>query len=226
MCGRFTLKTPREVIAKQFGVEIDEELAPRFNVAPTQTVAAVRASRGGKGREFVYLNWGLIPSWAKDAGIASKLINARGETLLEKPSFREAFKRRRCLVIGDGFFEWDKKDKRPYYFRLKDERAFAFAGLWERWASQDGEDVETCTIITTTPNELLMRVRHDRMPVILPPEAYDVWLDEDARSAETRKSLLRPFPSSEMVAYPVSSRVNNPQSQGEALIEQLKTNSI
>jgi putative SOS response-associated peptidase YedK len=191
-----------------------------------QTVAAVRVARGGEGREFVRLNWGLIPSWAKDAGIANKLINARSETLTEKPSFREAFKRRPCLVVADGFFEWDKKGrtKRPYYFQLKDGRPFAFAGLWERWAGQGGENVETCTIITTAPNELLARV-HDRMPVVLAPEEYDAWLDVDARNADTRKELLRPFPSSEMIAYPVSPQVNSPQSQGADLIKRQGANS-
>ena len=191
-------------------MEIDDELEPRYNIAPSQTVAAVRAAPGGEGREFVYLNWGLIPSWAKDAGIANKLINARGETLTEKPSFREAFKRRPCLVVADGFFEWDKKGetKRPYYFQLRDGRPFAFAGLWERWASPDGDNVETCTIITTAPNELLAQV-HDRMPVVLPPEEYDVWLDVDAR-----KELLQPFPSSEMIADPVGTQVNSPPQSG------------
>ncbi len=220
MCGRFTLKTPREVIAQQFGVEIDEELEPRCNIAPTQTVAAIRAAHDGEGREFVRLNWGLIPSWAKDASIASKLINARCETLSEKPSFKEAFGRRRCLVIADGFFEWDKKGKtkRPYYFQLKDETPFAFAGLWERWMGQDGERVESCTIITTTPNELLARV-HDRMPVILPPEVYNMWLDEDTRNAEACKELLCPYPSAEMISYPVGTRVNSPQHQGVELIK-------
>lgn len=221
------MKTPRDVIAKQFGVEIEDEFTPRFNIAPTQTVAAVRAASGGESRELVSLSWGLIPSWAKDARIANKLINARGETLSEKPSFRDAFKHRRCLIVADGFFEWDKKGqtKRPYYFRLKDERPFAFAGLWERWANHDGEAVETCAIITTTPNELLARV-HDRMPVILPPEAHDVWLDDDMRNGEARKEWLRPYPSSEMVAYPVSSRINSPQSQGADLIKQLPANSV
>ncbi len=228
MCGRFTLKTPREIISKQCGVEIDEELEPRFNIAPTQTVAAIRAANGGEGREFVRLNWGLIPSWAKDASIASKLINSRSETLSEKPSFKEAFKRRRCLVVADGFFEWDKKGqtRRPYYFQLKDERPFAFAGLWDRWTSQDRERVESCTIITTTPNELLARV-HDRMPGILPPEVFNMWLDEDARNAEACKEWLCPYPSSEMISYPVSTLVNSPQHQGAELIKGMSaTNSL
>ena len=228
MCGRFTLKTPREAITKQFGVEIDEELAPRFNITPAQSVDAIRMARAGNGREIVRLKWGLIPSWAKDAGIANKLINARSETLSEKPSFREAFKRRRCLVVADGFFEWDKKGKtrRPFYFQLKNERPFAFAGLWDRWTGQDGDRVETCTIITTTPNELLARV-HDRMPVILPPEVYNTWLDEDVRNTEACKELLCPYPSSEMISYPVGTLVNSPQHQGAELIKGVNaTNSV
>src|SRR5919202_1240066 len=131
MCGRFTVRKPKEVIAKQFGVEIDDELSPRFNIAPTQMVAAVRAAQGGEGMEFVSLKWGLIPSWAKDASIGAKLINARSETVTEKPSFREAFKRRRCIIPVDGFYEWQRAGggKRPFFFRMRDDRPFGFAGL-------------------------------------------------------------------------------------------------
>ncbi|MGA9998107.1 MAG: SOS response-associated peptidase [Pyrinomonadaceae bacterium] len=223
MCGRFTLKAPKKVIAKQFGVRIEDELVPHYNIAPTQTVAAIRLAQGGEGMEFIRLDWGLIPSWAKDTTIASKLINARSETLSEKPSFREALKRRRCLIVADGFFEWDKKGKtkQPYYFQLKDGLPFAFAGLWERWAGHEEGGVETCTIITTTPNELLAQV-HDRMPVILPPEVYSMWLDEEVRNGEMRKELLSPYPSSEMIAYPVSRQVNSPQNNSERLIRELK----
>ena len=227
MCGRFTQRKPKEVIAKQFGVEVDDELAPRFNIAPTQRVAAVRASQDGEGREFALLKWGLIPSWAKDASIGAKLINARSETVTEKPSFREAFKRRRAIILADGIYEWQRTGgaKRPYFFQMRDGSLFGFAGLWDRWRNEEGEVVETCSILTTEANDLFRPV-HERMPVVLHPESYDEWLSDDPRSMESLKELLRPYPSSEMIAYPVSSRVNSPQNQGEELIEQLVTNSV
>jgi putative SOS response-associated peptidase YedK len=227
MCGRFTVRKPKEVIAKQFGVEIDDELSPRFNIAPTQRVAAVRASQGGEGREFVSLKWGLIPSWAKDASIGAKLINARSETVTEKPSFREAFKRRRAIIPADGIYEWQRTGgaKRPYFFQMRDGSLFGFAGLWDRWRNEEGEVVETCSILTTEANDVFRPV-HERMPVVLHPESYDEWLGDDPRGVASLKELLRPYPSSEMIAYPVSSRVNSPQNQGEELIEQLATNSV
>jgi putative SOS response-associated peptidase YedK len=227
MCGRFTVRKPKEVIAKQFGVEIDDELAPRFNIAPTQQVAAIRASQGDGGREFVSLKWGLIPSWAKDASIGAKLINARSETVMEKPSFRESFRRRRAIIPADGIFEWRRagKGKQPYFFQMRDGSLFGFAGLWDRWRDEDGEVVETCSILTTEANDLFRPV-HERMPVVLHPESYDEWLSDDPRGVEALKELLCPYPSSEMIAYPVSPRVNSPQSQGEELIERLTTNSL
>ena len=227
MCGRFTVRKPKEVIAKQFGVEINEELSPRFNIAPTQQVAAVRAAQGGGGKEFVSLKWGLIPSWAKDASIGAKLNNARSETVTEKPSFREAFKRRRAIIPADGIYEWQRTGgaKRPYFFQMRDGSLFGFAGLWDRWRDEDGEVVETCSILTTEANDLFRPV-HERMPVVLHPESYDEWLADDPRGVEVLKELLCPYPSSEMIAYPVSPKVNSPQNQGEELIERLTTNSL
>jgi putative SOS response-associated peptidase YedK len=222
MCGRFTLKTPREVVAKQFGVEIDEELESRFNIAPTQTIAAIRPAVGGEGREFVLLKWGLIPSWAKDASMGAKLINARSETVTEKPSFREAFKRRRAIIPADGIYEWQRtgKGKQPYFFQMRDGSLFGFAGLWDKWRNEEGEVVETCSILTTEANEVFSPA-HERMPVVLHPESYDEWLDADPRGVESLKELLRPYPSSEMIAYPVSTLVNSPQHQGAELIKGL-----
>lgn len=158
--------------------------------------------------------------------MGARLINARSETVAEKPAFREAFKRRRCLIPADGFYEWQRRDgkKQPFYFRLRDERPFGFAGLWEKWRSPAGEVIESCAILTTEANELLRPVHH-RMPVILHPEDYSLWLDEDARQRALLKELLRPYPAEEMTAYPVSAQVNSPSNQGRALIEKAQLNS-
>lgn len=163
-------------------------------------------------REFQRLRWGLIPSWAKDPAIASKLINARAETLAEKPSFRSAFKQRRCLVVADGFFEWQKQQgkKQPFYFRLQHSQPFGFAGLWEKWRTPAGEEITSCTIVTTAANELLQPI-HDRMPVILAPQDYDLWLDPQEQKPQALQHLLSPYPASQMTAYPVSTLVNSPK---------------
>lgn len=217
MCGRFTLRTPAERVKREFLLEEVPSIEARFNIAPTQNILAIRHSPDGS--EAIMLKWGLIPSWAKDDSIGAKLINARSETVDEKPSFREAFKRRRCIIPADGFYEWQRTGdrKQPFYFRLKDDRLFGFAGLWEKWHSPDGESLETCSILTTEANSVL-KTMHDRMPVILDPEAYDLWLDEDVRKQDLRKELLRPFPASEMMAYPVSTAINSPQHQGKELV--------
>jgi len=210
MCGRFTMATPGQTIAELFRLDETPELSPRFNIAPTQAVAAVRARRDG-GRELVALTWGLVPSWAKDRAMGARMINARAETVAEKPAFRAALRVRRCLVLADGFYEWQKLGtrKQPHHIRLRDGRPFAFAGLWERWAPPGAEPVESCTIITTTPSALVAPI-HDRMPVILAADAIGTWLDPSAREPAAIVSLLRPYPADEMVAYPVSLRVNNP----------------
>jgi putative SOS response-associated peptidase YedK len=169
MCGRYTLYTPTpEALADQFGLAAVPPLAPRFNIAPTQAVPAVRACTDRPSRELVLLRWGLVPSWADDVSIGNRLLNARAETVASKPSFRTAFRRRRCLLPADGFYEWKAagKKKQPYHFHLQDGQVFAFAGLWEEW-QRDGEAIFSCTILTTSANDLLVRY-HDRMPVILP----------------------------------------------------------
>ena len=193
-------------MARHFGVSKLTYL-PRFNIAPTQEVSAVRDL--GEGRELEFLRWGLIPSWAKDKSIGAKLINARAETVAEKPAFRSAFKHRRCLIPADGFFEWKKEGgrKEPHYITLRDGGLFAFAGLWEEWHPEDGEAVRSCTIITTGANELV-RPLHDRMPVILDPGDYADWLDVNPRTKEQLLSLLRPFPSEKMRTYPQDCLVN------------------
>lgn len=225
MCGRFAQKTSYGELKKIFGVAEVPKVKPRYNIAPTQEILSVREL--ADGREARLLKWGLVPSWAKDTTIAARLINARSETVESKPSFREAFKQRRCLIPADGFYEWQKRDgrKQPYFFRLRDESAFSFAGLWERWKAADGKVLETCTILTTEANEVLRPV-HDRMPVILHPSDYDVWLDEDVRKHEFRKSLLRPYPAEEMTSHPVSTLVNSPAQQGAELMQSVEINSL
>ncbi|MBD2529106.1 SOS response-associated peptidase [Nostoc flagelliforme FACHB-838] len=210
MCGRFTLNQSVEALSQVFHVESVPDLAAQYNIAPTQMVVTVLQNPENKKRELKQLHWGLIPSWAKDAGMGAKLINARAETVSEKPSFRSAFKHRRCLVVADGFYEWQRQQgkKQPFYFRLQDEQPFGFAGLWEKWRSPSNEEIISCTILTTAANELLQPI-HERMPVILEPQDYDLWLDSQVETPQTLQQLLRPYPASAMTAYPVSTLVNN-----------------
>ena len=210
MCGRFTLTADTKKLAEAFaGFEVPEDMKPRYNIAPSQPVAVI-ANNGQNKVEF--FQWGLIPSWAKDPKIGNRMINARSETLAEKPSFRNAYKRRRCLVLSDGFYEWQKANgaKTPIFIHLASGQPFAFAGLRESWHSPDDSTILSCTIITTEPNELLAEI-HNRMPVILPPAAYEAWLDPAERSPDQLNELLRPFPAAGMAAHPVSTLVNNPK---------------
>jgi len=222
MCGRFTLITPAEALAEQFQLFEIPSLAPRYNIAPTQPVAAVRRVPGDGQRELVLLRWGLVPFWAKDPGIGARMINARSETVAEKPAFRAAFRRRRCLVPADGFYEWRRleRGKQPFYVRLRDERPFAFAGLWEHWEGPDETAIDSCTLLTTEPNDLIRPV-HSRMPVILSPKDYDLWLDPGVQKAELLQPLLRPYPSEGMLAYPISTWVNKPKNDSPRCIEPL-----
>jgi putative SOS response-associated peptidase YedK len=217
MCGRFTL-TIIEGLPDQFEIDYrPPPLQPRYNIAPTQDVVVVRGRKGN--RKLESMHWGLVPSWADSNQFAGRLINARSETVDRKPSFREAFRQRRCLIPADGFFEW-KKDghqRLPYYFRIQAGEIFAFAGLWESWRGDSDTDFRSCTILTTEPNSLVKDV-HDRMPVILPPEAYDTWLSNDSGSTAL-KSLLAPFPSSKMTTYPVSRSVNSPRNDSIECIQ-------
>lgn len=213
MCGRFTLTAEISALQDSFPwLYIPPELAPRYNVAPSQPVAVV--PNDGKDRIDFFV-WGLIPSWAKDPAIGNRMINARAETLAEKPTFRAPFRRKRCLILTDGFFEWtarsDGKGKTPMYLRMVDGKPFAFAGLWDTWFSPDGSEVRSCTIITTEPNELVRPI-HNRMPVILPPSAYRQWLTPGEGNITALQAMLKPYPASEMVAYPVSRLVNDPKS--------------
>lgn len=213
MCGRYSQSQSAEIIAKAFQVDSVPALKPRYNIAPTQSVPTVLQTSASTNRQFKMLHWGLIPSWAKDPKMGGRLINARAETVNEKPAFRSAFRQRRCLVLADGFYEWqqqeDKKQKQPFYFRLSDGQPFAFAGLWEHWKGADGEEIESCTLLTTEPNELMQPI-HNRMPVILDPKDYDLWLDSEVKKPELLQPLLRSYQTEEMTAYPVSKTVNKP----------------
>lgn len=220
MCGRFSQAADARALVEQFRLAAEpEEIRPRWNVAPTQDVAVVRLEDGAQ-RRLAFLRWGLIPFWAKDEKIGYRTINARSETVFEKPAYRAAVRQRRCLVPATGFYEWKKegKGKVPHFVRMQDGRPFGIAGLWERWEPPAGETVESCTLLTTTPNALLKPV-HDRMPVILPPEDYDLWLDPAVQERDRLEPLLRAFPPDAMEAFPVSRRVNNPRADDATLVQ-------
>lgn len=221
MCGRFTLRTPASTLGEIFAVDERPNLAARYNIAPGQDILVARAAGGGGGREFAMLRWGLVPSWAEDPAIGNRLINARAETLADKPSFRAAYRTRRCLVAADGFYEWQQTPigaKQPYHIRFDDDAPFAIAGLWESWRARDGETLESCVLITSEANRALEPIHH-RMPVILPPHAYDVWLDARPSSPDALGALLRPYPSDDLAAHAVGPRVNNARHDDAACLE-------
>lgn len=213
MCGRYTVTVPLEQLAFRFGFDPAGpagDLRPRYNVAPAQEVLAVLPD--GERRLPRLLRWGLIPSWAKDPGIGARLINARIETVAEKPAFRQAVRRRRCLVPADGFIEWRRQGGRrdPFWFRLRSGEPFAFAGLWEVWTPQGGPALASCTILTTAANALVAAI-HDRMPVILPAEAEEDWLDPTAPAEALLAALREPYPAEAMEVRPANPRVNSPR---------------
>ena len=220
MCGRYSLHSNPHVVALQFGLAHPPEYEARYNVAPGTPVLAVRAD-ANHARAGRLLRWGLIPSWAKEPGIGNRLINARAETVVEKPSFRSGFQRRRCIIPANGYYEWAAAGgrKQPYYIRPEGDELFGFAGLYDRWSgAEDGQPIDSCTIITTDANALTRPV-HARMPVILPVEAYAHWLDPDNPDLDALTALLRPAPDDAMSIHPVSLRVNNVRNDGPALIE-------
>jgi len=219
MCGRFTLTQPAHIAAK-FGLDnfapVEPEFyEPRFNVAPTQRIVVIPTR--DMQREARRMRWGFIPSWAKDASVGSRLINARAEGIDTTPSFRAAFKYRRCLIPADSFYDWlpTAQGKQPYRIMLASGELFAFAGLWERWKDRQGEALESCCIVTCAPNELAARF-HDRMPVIIAPADYDTWL---TGTPEQALALLKPYPAEAMRAYPVSAKVNSPKNDGPELVD-------
>ncbi|HED04926.1 MAG TPA: SOS response-associated peptidase [Candidatus Fraserbacteria bacterium] len=225
MCGRFALFSSLDAILDRF--ELRQELpesgyTPRYNIMPTQPVLTVIALQGGE-RDLTSLRWGLIPSWAKDPAIGNRLINARAETLFEKPSFRAAVRERRCLILADGFYEWRRTErgKVPMYIQLKSKRHFGFAGLWESWRSPEGREIKSCSIVTTESNELVRPI-HNRMPVIVHQEIEGLWLDPQVRSERELREVLRPYPAKEMEAYAVSPLVNSPAHDRPECIEPLR----
>ena len=221
MCGRFALPTPKE-LAGHFNLKNTPKLEPRYNIAPSQDIAVVRLTSHTPERELDLLRWGLIPFWAKEKKIGYKMINARAETVSSKPAFRGAFRYRRCLIPASGFFEWSHKakTKQPYYIKLQDSNILAFAGLWEHWTENNGEVIESCTIITTGANETVRNI-HDRMPVIIEPELYDSWLDPGTEE-KNLISLLTPFPDKKILAYPVGIEVNNPKNDNPNCLVEIK----
>ena len=223
MCGRFTFATAQAALVELLGLDQLPELRPRYNIAPTQDVPVVRMVAEGEQRRRVLhlLHWGLVPSWAADPTVGNRMINARCETAAVKPAYRAAFRRRRCLVLADGFYEWKslgRSSRQPHLIRMRDGRPFAFAGLWERWRRGEEQALESCTLLTCDSNELVAPI-HKRMPVILAPEDYDRWLDPELQDPTALASLLRPYPAGEMTAFVVSPRVNSPALDDPACVE-------
>jgi len=225
MCGRFALTISPTVLAKLFKLATEPNLKPRYNIAPTQDVAAVRLSPDDSQRTMDALRWGLIPHWAKDPALGARLINARCETVADKPAFKEAFKKRRCLIPADGFYEWrkspDKKSsakKQPLFIRRKDHSPLILAGLWELWRGPGAQLIESCTILTTVANTLVKPI-HDRMPVIIDPKHFDLWLDPATQNPEILTRLLKPYPPIQLTAYPVSTLINSPKNDDPRCLE-------
>jgi putative SOS response-associated peptidase YedK len=211
MCGRYRLSRRKQIIEEHFDSVSDaEDWSPRYNIAPTQPIPVIRQNPKGPIRELSLMRWGLIPSWAKDASVAAKMINTRAETAATKPAFRDALKYRRCLIPADGFYEWLRTGnvKQPYCFEINEGQLFAFAGLWDRWKDPGGNWMKTCSILTTTPNAVTAPV-HDRMPVILDPDAYDLWLDPGMTDVATESEVLKPCDARLMRCYPLSTRINH-----------------
>jgi putative SOS response-associated peptidase YedK len=218
MCGRYRLSRRKQVIEEHFEVVSGEEdWTPRYNIAPTQPVPVIRQHPKEPIRALSLMRWGLIPSWAKDASGAAGMINARSETASTKPAFRDALKSRRCIIPADAFYEWVRtgKAKQPYCFEVNDGELFAFAGIWDRWRNPSGNIVESCSILTTTPNAVTAAV-HDRMPVILDPDSYDFWLDPWMKDVGAASELLKPYDARLMRCYPVSTRINHVANDDEA----------
>ncbi len=223
MCGRYTQTKDGGAIAATFNLTSAPTPTARYNIAPSQPISAI--AQPDTEREYRLFQWGLIPSWAKDPAIGNRMINARSETAADKPSFRTAFKRRRCLIVADGFYEWKKAEakgakKQPYYIQMADQALFGMAGLWEVWESGDGSYLESCTILTTEPNSLMKPI-HNRMPVIMKPQDYDLWLSPAVQDRDALQPLLQPFSAEDMRVYKVSTAVNNPRNDAADCVEPL-----
>lgn len=228
MCGRYRLTAKERWLSEYFRIPAEDiDWAARWNVAPTDEVATIRQDRKEPKLRFAKMRWGLIPYWAKDMSIGVKAINAASETAAEKPAFREPMRKRRCLILADGFYEWKKigpKNKQPYNIGMADDGLFAFAGLWDKWKDPDGKEIVSCTILTTEANALLKDI-HERMPVILSPDAYDIWLDPGVTDPAEVGDLLKPFDARLMRIYPVSSTVNKVENDGPECAEEASSAS-
>lgn len=224
MCGRFTQSSSRPKLSKEFKVPLayTPKAKPAYNIAPSQPVLILREDNGT--RKFEYVNWGLIPSWAKDPAIGNRMINARVETLDQKPSFRGPLRHHRCLVVADGFYEWKREGsyRQPYYIRLKSGDPFGFAGLWSHWTSSDGSEILSCTVITMEAGDLLQSIHH-RMPVILRKKNRDLWINASNQNNREALSFLEPIEDKELEAYPVSTQVNSPANDSSECVKPLKT---
>jgi putative SOS response-associated peptidase YedK len=221
MCGRFVLTADLQAIQQSFDLlTLPAQFQPRYNIAPTQPVAVITNE---KSRELTFYRWGLIPSWAKDDSMAARMINARSETAAEKPAFRSALRRRRCIIPADGFYEWQQhgKDKIPFFIHRQERQIFGMAGLWEIWQEPGGGEIRTCTILTTEANTF-MKNYHERMPVILRREDYRLWLSPNEEPAGLLTGLMRPYAEDDLVAYPVSKAVNRPGNDSPELIRPLQ----
>jgi len=210
VCNRYRLTHSKQYLAERFGAPDEIEDRPRYNIAPTQPVVTVRREMGQKIRTFTTMRWGLIPSWAKDMTIGTRTLNARSETVTTTPAFRQSILTKRCLIPADGFYEWQKMGsvKQPYCFEVGEGGLFALAGLWDQWKSPEGQIIESCTILTTTPNSLVADM-HNRMPVIVTPDKYDLWLDPDVNDFDAIRDILKPYDAAQMRRYPVSRKLNN-----------------
>ena len=219
MCARFTLTAPGHRVVQLFDLDLIADITPRYNIAPTQQVLAVRMDEASQ-KEYAWFRWGLVPSWADDLKIGQRLLNARSETVGEKPAFRDAIRKRRCLIAADGFYEWqgEKGSKQPYFIHRPGREPFAFAGIWDRWHDPDGKLIETCSILTTEANGL-MRPLHDRMPVILLKENHARWLDSANKQACDLQDLFQPLPDDALQLHPVSTKVGNPRFEDPSCVE-------
>jgi putative SOS response-associated peptidase YedK len=228
MCGRYRLSRRKQIVEEYFDCGSDEpDWSPRYNIAPAQPVPVIRENPKEPARELSLMRWGLIPSWAQDSSVAAQMINARSETAATKPAFRGALKFRRCLIPADGFYEWLRtgKSKQPYCFEVNDGQLFAFAGLWDRWRDPSGNWMKTCSILTTTPNAVTAAV-HDRMPVILDPDAYDLWLDPGMQNVAAASELLKPCDARLMRCYPVSTRINSVANDDEECCRPMEATEV
>jgi putative SOS response-associated peptidase YedK len=209
MCGRYRLSRKQHLLEQHFATDPwEDDWTPRYNIAPTQAVPVIRQDQNEPQRRLSLVRWGLIPSWSKDASGAARMINARSETATTLPAFRDALRLRRCLIPADGFYEWPRTAKQPFCFEVNDGELFAFAGIWDRWRDRSGDMLETCSILTTTPNEVTASI-HDRMPVIVDPDSYDLWLDPGISDTRVVSDRLKPHDAARMRMYPVNTRVNN-----------------